>query len=361
MQPWNASRNVRPTPETPTIGLPSCKGSASAGSNCAPKLNRPGASGDASSNTRANREAAASKWTRFAVSGSSRSLESGTYSSIFRIFLASGSRAASTSLPRSNDAARANNSCIEFSLPLTVTSRLDAQTPNERPVRPRPGGTYARESLSHSHGSRYCPFGLCQANLDSQPQPRVADRLPLGTGGRIPLDRDSWPDHGASRPGCTAGNRADPQPGRRTGFRIGIAVHQHIPAGSPVAGCDRACRHIFSGRWLCAAAEPRRYPSRLQSALFAQLRLARRQGDPQGHSRSGPLFGRGNVLAYRSDAPRLDRRVHSGREAAGAACDSRDRLTPPSRLRGGTRLPLVFLRKTIPARETSSARHDRQH
>jgi hypothetical protein len=38
--------------------------------------------------------------------------------------------------------------------------------------------------------------------------------------------------------------------------------------------------------------EPRRYPSRLQGALLAQLRLARRQGDPQGHSRSGALFGR---------------------------------------------------------------------
>ena len=46
-----------------------------------------------------------------------------------------------------------------------------------------------------------------------------------------------------------------------------------------------------------------------------------------------------------------------GMQAAGAACDSRDRLTPPTGLRAGTRSPLVFLRKTILARETSAAHH----
>ena len=49
-----------------------------------------------------------------------------------------------------------------------------------------------------------------------------------------------------------------------------------------------------------------------------------------------------------------------GEQAAGAACDLRDRLTPPTGLRGGTRSPLAFLRKTILARETSAAHQDRQ-
>jgi hypothetical protein len=74
---------------------------------------------------------------------------------------------------------------------------------------------------------------------------------------------------------------------------------RQLPGAIELAGT------FFPGRWLRAAAGPRRYPSRLQGALLAQLRLARRQGDPQGHSRSGPLFGRGNVLAI-SKATRRD-------------------------------------------------------
>ena len=67
-------------------------------------------------------------------------------------------------------------------------------------------------------------------------------------------------------------------------------------------GPDRTCRHLLSGRWICAAAAARNAQPGLQDPLFTQLRLAGWQGDPQGHPRSRAILGRSDGVAHRGDA-----------------------------------------------------------
>ena len=117
-------------------------------------------------------------------------------------------------------------------------------------------------------------------------------------------------DHGTAAGFAPRCHCPDPQPVRRAGLGIGNGRRQHIPAGAAVAGADRTRRHLLSGRRLCAAAAARRHPPGLRDPLFAQLRLAGRQGSPQGHSRSGAVVGGGDGMAHRGQALRLDRRVH---------------------------------------------------
>ena len=115
-------------------------------------------------------------------------------------------------------------------------------------------------------------------------------------------------------PGGPSGARchcSDPQPFRRAGLGIRNAGRQHLPAGAPIAGRDRTCGHFLPRRRLRVAAAARDHQPRLRSPLFAQLRLAGRQRNPQGHSRPGAVIGGGDGMAHRGKALRLDRRVRS--------------------------------------------------
>ena len=71
-----------------------------------------------------------------------------------------------------------------------------------------------------------------------------------------------------------------------------------------------------------------------EAHLFAQLRLAGWQGDPQGYSGPGSVLGGGDGMAYRGQALQLDRRIHRIAAAAGKASHLCRRMTLPSRVRG---------------------------
>ena len=71
--------------------------------------------------------------------------------------------------------------------------------------------------------------------------------------------------------------------------------------------------------------QARRYSPGRPDPLLAQLRLAGWQGNPQGYSGSGAVFGRSDGVAHRSHAARLDRRVLSRQQADGESRHARRR------------------------------------